>query len=430
MYRATIFVLALIFSAPALAAAQQPCSTDARQVVNELYRHMLERNADGRSVYWVQQLQSGRTVRELVREIAKADEHIDRFWRQESGEETPFLRSVGTLYRHIVAKQPDPETARQLANQASRRGVDFVIDQIVDSRDYNLRFGDWEVPGSGGIEYCAPGTQAVNRNPNNNRQIDDAEADMAPRFRGMDRNNDGVIARAEWRGNARAFDNQDWNNDGILSGDELEPEGGRQANTARGRGRGRGQAVNNNPARRVEQFETLDVNNNNRIEPREWNGTVAAFNRFDTNNDNFLSRAEMVGADADQQATVGTVGQAAAGSSGVVRVDARSRWTDTGINVREGQMMAIDARGTVRIGPNDADVAGVEGTVNGRRDNSAPLTNRGVGSLMGRIGNGPVFFVGDTNTIRANASGRLYLGVNDNNLADNSGDFQVVVDAQ
>jgi hypothetical protein len=425
MYRATIFAFALIFSAPALAAAQQPCTTDARAVVNELYRHILERNADGRATYWVQQLQSGRTTRELVREIAKSDEHINRFWRQENGEEVPYARAVGTLYRHILARQPDPETARSLASVAARRGVDTVIDQIVDSQDYHGRFGDWEAPGSGGIEYCAPGTQAISRNRNTN-DIDFDEANMAPRFRGMDRNNDGVIARAEWRGNVRAFENQDWNNDGILSGDELEPEAGRQV--ARGRGRGRGQAANNNPARRVERFETLDVNNNGRIEPREWNGTVAAFNRFDTNNDNVLSRAEMVGADADRPATVGTAGQNLQPRQ--VRVSGTDRWTDTGINVSDGQMIAVDARGTVRLGANDADVAGVEGTVNRRRDNNAPLRNQAAGALIGRIGNGPAFFVGDTNTIRANGSGRLYLGVNENNLGDNSGDFQVVVDVQ
>jgi hypothetical protein len=39
------------------------------------------------------------------------------------------------------------------------------------------------------------------------------------RFEGMDTNRDGVISRTEWRGNDRAFANQDWNGDGQLSGD-------------------------------------------------------------------------------------------------------------------------------------------------------------------------------------------------------------------
>ena len=74
MYRAPILFLALTLS-PALAAAQQPCTADARAVVQELYRHMLERAADSNSTVWVQQLQNGRTVRNVVREIAKSDEN-------------------------------------------------------------------------------------------------------------------------------------------------------------------------------------------------------------------------------------------------------------------------------------------------------------------------------------------------------------------
>ena len=68
MYRPVILFLALTLS-PAFAMAQQPCTTDARQVVNELYRHMLERTADAGSAGWVQDLESGRsTVRdEFVR---------------------------------------------------------------------------------------------------------------------------------------------------------------------------------------------------------------------------------------------------------------------------------------------------------------------------------------------------------------------------
>ena len=43
------------------------------------------------------------------------------------------------------------------------------------------------------------------------------------RFRGMDRNGDGRITRAEWRGSAQSFRQHDWNNDGVLSGDEVRP---------------------------------------------------------------------------------------------------------------------------------------------------------------------------------------------------------------
>ena len=84
MFRAVMLLLAITF-APSVALAQQPCTTDARQVVNELYRHMLERGADAGSNAWVQQLERGGTVREVVRAIALSDEHQQRFWRHGSG---------------------------------------------------------------------------------------------------------------------------------------------------------------------------------------------------------------------------------------------------------------------------------------------------------------------------------------------------------
>ena len=41
------------------------------------------------------------------------------------------------------------------------------------------------------------------------------------RFRAMDANGDGVITRDVWRGCDRSFAVHDWNNDGVLSGDEV-----------------------------------------------------------------------------------------------------------------------------------------------------------------------------------------------------------------
>ena len=45
----------------------------------------------------------------------------------------------------------------------------------------------------------------------------------AMRFPGLDANRNGMIERTEWRGDDRSFANQDWNGDGVLSGDEVKP---------------------------------------------------------------------------------------------------------------------------------------------------------------------------------------------------------------
>jgi Ca2+-binding EF-hand superfamily protein len=402
MFRAAMLLLTLTF-APSVTLAQQPCSPDARQVVNELYRHILERQADAGSTTWVQHLQRGGTVRDVVRALVTSDEHQQRFWRQESGEDTPYLRATGTMYRHLLGRQPDDAGARTWATQASRgTAASSIADRIMSSAEYNNNFGDWGVPGSGGLRYCGAGSQAASQAPVATTAVNQR------RFRGMDRNNDGMISRAEWRGSRQSFEVHDWNNDGVLNGAEVDEAVARQ-----------GRTVEDENFDRVDRFENLDVNNNSRIEPREWHGTVAAFNRLDVNNDNFLSRSEFTGTTANEAAV--------ATSGNFIRVEGTQQWTDTGINVRAGDTITFDGQGTVRISNNRNDIAGVGGTLSGRREANAPLPNQTAGALIARIGNSPPLFIGNRRSVRAPFGGRIYLGVNDDYLQDNSGDFQVTV---
>ena len=278
MFRTTILFLALTVS-PALAVAQQPCTPDARQVVNELYRHMLERAADAGSAGWVKELESGRmNVRDVVHAIATSPEHMQRFGQPENGEGTPYERSVARLYRHILGRQPDAGGQRAHAELMQRTGPEAVVDRIVNSAEYDQQFGDWGVPGSGGMRYCPPG----NRQASAPAPAPQVVPLNQRRFRGMDTNNDGIITRSEWRGSRQSFDVHDWNNDDVLTGDEVNEAAAR-----------RGRTVDDEAFDAMDSFDYLDVNNNNRVEAEEWHGTVAAFNRLDLNRDNVLTRAEM-----------------------------------------------------------------------------------------------------------------------------------------
>jgi hypothetical protein len=111
----------------------------------------------------------------------------------------------------------------------------------------------------------------------------------------------------------------------------------------------------------------------------------------------------------------------------MIRVNGTERWTDTGINVRAGDTLVFDAQGTVRLSDNGNDIAEPAGARSGRRAAEAPIVNQPAGAVIARIGNSDTFFVGNRRSMRAQASGRLYLSVNDDYLADNSGDFQVNV---
>ena len=263
MLRVAVFVGALTL-VPSLAAAQQPCTTDARLVVDEIYRHVLERAPDSGSATWVERLNSGTTVREVVRGVAKSPEHIQRFGTEARDS------VIRTMYRHLLNREPDAQGQRDAVNMAARRGLTVVIDQFIDSPEYQQKFTDWQVPSSSGVTYCGPNAPQ-SRNNQYGRNM---------RFRGMDANGDGQISRNEWRGNAQSFQNFDWNNDGVLSGDEVSP-GGRNSDEAK-----------NDNMSNDDRFSYLDINGNGFVDRNEWDGGYNVFARLDVNRDNRLTRDE------------------------------------------------------------------------------------------------------------------------------------------
>jgi hypothetical protein len=126
-----------------------------------------------------------------------------------------------------------------------------------------------------------------------------------------------------------------------------------------------------------------------------------------------------------------------------VRVDAREPWTDTGFTVNQGDRLTFVATGQIQVGPSRRDTATPDGSALDQRGSNAgrsraggdrrtsqgyPARNVPPGALLGRIGNSAPFEIGSqTQPLTMPASGRLMLGVNDNDFSDNSGVFTVVV---
>ena len=106
-------------------------------------------------------------------------------------------------------------------------------------------------------------------------------------------------------------------------------------------------------------------------------------------------------------------------------VESTVDWTDTGIDVRAGQTIFVEASGQVRWGRDRRDGPG--GERNSPFNAGRPMPNRPAAALIGRIGR-DVFFIGDDRgPIQIRGGGRLELGVNDDYLPDNSGSFRVTV---
>jgi hypothetical protein len=88
--------------------------------------------------------------------------------------------------------------------------------------------------------------------------------------------------------------------------------------------------------------------------------------------------------------------------------------------------VTFSARGTIQLGlANDESTPA--GSVTGRKAADAPILNQPAGILIARIGDVSPILVGGRQQITAPVSGRVYLGVNDDHLADNTGEFVVSV---
>lgn len=125
------------------------------------------------------------------------------------------------------------------------------------------------------------------------------------------------------------------------------------------------------------------------------------------------------------------VAAATTGSGGggqTITVSAQQQWTPTGITVREGETLRVNAEGEIRISPDTNDRATPHGIVTQLFDPRAPMPRTLAGALIGRIGNGEPFGIGASGTFKAPGTGQLFLGINDSHVADNSGSFQVTVE--
>ena len=119
---------------------------------------------------------------------------------------------------------------------------------------------------------------------------------------------------------------------------------------------------------------------------------------------------------------------AAVGTSGTeVRIPGNQQWVPTGFVVRRGETLRFNARGEVMWTLEAADKATPAGAQNRRMSGRPPFGNAPGGALIGRVGNGQPFLVGNQGSVRMPANGELFLGINDDALQDNTGDFFVTI---
>jgi hypothetical protein len=120
--------------------------------------------------------------------------------------------------------------------------------------------------------------------------------------------------------------------------------------------------------------------------------------------------------------TAGTVGRRQTTS---FTIPGNRQWTETDITVRQGETLEFRVTGEIEYAPN-AKVSAAGAPRQGPGGNEVPLPNAPAGALIGRIDNGQPFIIGRNTSVRMPENGTLFLGINDDNVSDNSGNFRVI----
>ncbi|HST54260.1 MAG TPA: hypothetical protein VLJ61_19795 [Pyrinomonadaceae bacterium] len=131
-----------------------------------------------------------------------------------------------------------------------------------------------------------------------------------------------------------------------------------------------------------------------------------------------------------------TTSQTGAGNSPFFPVRVRVRadntangWTDSGLMVRKGQRLRVSATGRVSLGNgNFSTPTGLPRLV----DTEKLMRNEPTGELIAVIGddNDEFIPVGAGREFYAPRDGRLFLGVNEGNLADNTGSYDALIEVE
>jgi hypothetical protein len=111
-----------------------------------------------------------------------------------------------------------------------------------------------------------------------------------------------------------------------------------------------------------------------------------------------------------------------------VDVVGKRDWTSTGLIVKRGDRLRINASGSVTLDPTSGQNTGPEGLE--LTDPKKLMPDKPTGALIGVIGadNDDFIFIGRTTEFTATRDGLLFLSVNEGTLADNSGVFKAVIE--
>jgi hypothetical protein len=108
-----------------------------------------------------------------------------------------------------------------------------------------------------------------------------------------------------------------------------------------------------------------------------------------------------------------------------VQVGLEPNWIDSGVDVRRGERVQVNATGVITLGRARVTPDGLQ-----RTDPTAPLPNANEGRLIAAISDdprAPIIELGSSREFTADRDGRVYLTVNRGSFADARGSFSVQI---
>ena len=114
---------------------------------------------------------------------------------------------------------------------------------------------------------------------------------------------------------------------------------------------------------------------------------------------------------------------------GVKADNSNNGWTNSGLVVRKGQRLRISASGRVSLGKGRFSMPGGLSSI---QDADKLMRNEATGALIAVIGddNDDFILIGPRREFVAQRDGVLFLGVNEGDLTDNTGSYDIVIEAE
>ena len=177
----------------------------------------------------------------------------------------------------------------------------------------------------------------------------------------------------------------------------------------------------------AEMKPTLNVNASNKIPAStDKNSTVITVGQSSTTSNSPTTTTTAPKTNADQNAS-NTIAKPVEIGVKVLADNTANGWTNSGWVVRKGQRIRISGSGRVSLGGGRY---ATPGGIASLPDKDKLMAQEATGGLIVVIGdnNNDFIFVGDSKEFIAPRDGALFLGINEGNLDDNSGVFDVKIE--